>query len=114
VAFGAVAVATPVLSFAGSWLGGWLNRRSARELDRWRRREETMRLLRWASEMAVDSDERRALVGMSAMAALTTSEMLQPEDLSMVGLVADAVLERRVEGTLEARRSRATDRTEGT
>ncbi len=89
---GAVAVATPTLSFAGSWLGGSLNRRTARELDRWRRREETMRLLRWASELATDDDDRRAAVGVATMRALNASEMLQPEDLVMLAAVIGAVL----------------------
>jgi hypothetical protein len=96
VAIGAVAVATPVLSFAGSWFGGWLNRRTARELDRWRRREETMRLLRWASELAADQDAAKAAVGWAALQALTTSEMLQAADFEMVVAVTDAVLAKEI------------------
>ena len=88
----AMAVVTPALSFAGSWLGGWLDRRSARELDRWRRREETMRLVRWASELATDDDDRRAGVGVATMRALNLSEMLQPEDLALLAAVSGAVL----------------------
>lgn len=39
---------TPVLAFLGALIGHVLTRRASLELDRWRRREETMRMLRWA------------------------------------------------------------------
>lgn len=53
----AVAVATPILAFLGATLGAFVARKGARELDTWRHREETMRLLRWAVEqVASDSD----------------------------------------------------------
>ena len=72
-----VALGTPVLAFAGALLGQLLTRRGAKELDiRWRR-EETMRLLRWAAELAVDEDVGRGAVGVAALEALEVSELLQ-------------------------------------
>jgi len=87
------AAAAPVLAFAGSWLGVRGNRRASLELDRWRRREETMRLLRWAVELALDGDERRAGVGIAALDALQESELLQDEELDLVETVAQSLVE---------------------
>ncbi len=87
-----LAAATPVLAFAGVLLGHWWTRRSERELDAWRHREETMRLLRWAVERAgADPAESRA--GLATLGALQSSELLQPEDLDLVVAVTDALLE---------------------
>jgi len=88
----AAAAAAPVLAFAGSWLGVRTNRRASIELDRWRRREETMRLMRWAAELAVDDTDRRAGVGLAALDALRESELLQDEDLDLVQAVAQSLL----------------------
>ncbi len=52
-------VASPLLAFLGVLLGHRVTRTSARELDRWRKREETMRLLRWATDIALDGDPAR-------------------------------------------------------
>ena len=94
----AAAVGTPLLAFGGALAGGQvLSRRGARELDvRWRR-EETMRLLRWAAELAVDSDVGRGGVGLAALDALGRSELVQEEDTSIVLAVLDAVLARAAE-----------------
>src|SRR5699024_11873948 len=48
----AIAVVTAVASFAGALLSALVNRKTARERDRVRRREETFRTLRWAVEQA--------------------------------------------------------------
>jgi hypothetical protein len=87
------AAGAPVLAFAGSWLGARGSRRASLELDRWRRREETMRLLRWAAELALERDERRAGVGIAAMDALQGSELLQDEDLDLVETIAQSLVD---------------------
>lgn len=70
-----IAVGTPLLAFAGVLVGHLLLRRGALEQDvRWRR-EETMRLLRWAAELALDADPGRSTVGVSAIGALQRSEL---------------------------------------
>lgn len=87
-----VAVVTPLLAFAGSLLGSWWARRSALELDRWRRREETMRLLRWAVELATERAQDKRKAGITAINALSDSELLQREDRELVAAVTRSLL----------------------
>lgn len=88
-----VAVGTPLLAFAGALSGQLLSRKGAKERDiRWRR-EETMRILRWAAELAVDSDVGRSAVGVAALDALEESELLQRDDQALISAVLDAVVE---------------------
>ena len=54
-----VLVGTPLLAFAGVFIGHLVTRREARELEKWRRREEAMRTARWAAEQAVSGSEAR-------------------------------------------------------
>jgi hypothetical protein len=99
----------PILALAGAVLGAWLQRRSAKEslldtlaarvdqrlgaleLDTWRRREETMRMLRWAAEHAVSGDPKLSDLGVTALGALQDSELLQFEDQAIVLAVFQAV-----------------------
>lgn len=67
-------------------------RLAAFELDKWRRREETMRMLRWAAEKAVNADDDVAAVGVAALEALGSSELLQEEDQALIDKVVDAIL----------------------
>jgi hypothetical protein len=93
----AVGLGTPVLAFLGVLIGHLLLRKGANELDVWRRREETMRMLRWASELAVSDHDAKALMGVAALAALSESELLQDEDQQLVDAVLDSVIEEPVE-----------------
>lgn len=69
-------------------------RLGAVELDRWRRREETMRMLRWASESAAAGENTAlARIGLAALEALGDSELLQVEDQVFIDRVLDAVLD---------------------
>lgn len=83
-----VAFGTPLLAFLGVVVGHALLRRTANELDVWRRREETMRMLRWASEQAASVEPAKARMGIAALDALSGSELLQKSD----GMIVDAVL----------------------
>lgn len=87
-----ISIATPLSAFVGAILGHWLLRKGATELDVWRRREETMRMLRWASEQAASSDPARAVMGVAALDALSTSELLQTPDQGLVDTVIDSIL----------------------
>jgi hypothetical protein len=60
-------VASPLLAFLGVLLGHRVRRRNALALDRWHKREETMRLLRWETELAVDPEPTRASVGIAVL-----------------------------------------------
>jgi hypothetical protein len=87
------ALVSPLAALAGVWIGAGMTRRSDRELDHWRRREETMRMLRWAGEQ-LDSDHlgvRR--LGLVTLSELVRSELLQPEDAALVTEVFDTALE---------------------
>ena len=81
----------------GVLIGHLLLRKGANELDVWRRREETMRMLRWASELAVSEEDAKARMGVAALAALSESELLQQEDQELVDAVLDSVIEEPVE-----------------
>lgn len=87
----AVAIATPVLAFFGVLVANWITRRGAKELDTWRRREETMRLLRWAVESAASDKPVLAVAGLAVLEELIDAEILQPEDQRMVGAVVEIV-----------------------
>ena len=86
-----LALSPGALAFVGALAGHVLGRRSARELDRWRRREETMRLLRWAVELAVGADKPRSRAGLSALAALLDSSLLDPDDIGFLFAIAAEV-----------------------
>lgn len=89
----AVSFGTPIAAFVGVVLGHLLLRKGASELDVWRRREETMRMLRWASEQAASPDEATSRMGVAALGALSTSELLQEPDQELVDAVIDSLLE---------------------
>lgn len=84
----AVAIATPLLSFFAVLLGQRLTRRSARALESWRRREETMRMLRWSAESATSDNAALSSTGVAVLGELTESGLLQEEDRDMVRAVA--------------------------
>jgi hypothetical protein len=81
-------VTAPLLALVGVLLGHALGRRSAVELDRWRKREETMRMLRWGTEISLEPDPARGSAGVAILAALLESPLLDPDDRDLVGVVA--------------------------
>lgn len=88
---------TPTAAFLGVVFGHILLRKGANELDVWRRREETLRMLRWASEQAASGDAAKARMGVAALEALSTSELLQEPDQDLVDAVIDSLIEEPVE-----------------
>lgn len=92
-----VAFGSPLAAFAGVVLGHYLLRKGANELDVWRRREETMRMLRWAAEQAVSSEPAQARAGVAALEALSTSELLQEADETLVDAILDSIIQDPVE-----------------
>jgi hypothetical protein len=73
-----------LLAFVGSVAGDAVARLTAREQERWRRREETMRLMRWGAELATEPAIPRAELGVAALRALTESPLLDAEDAAFV------------------------------
>lgn len=98
----AVSFGTPIAAFVGVVVGQVLLRKGANELDVWRRREETMRMLRWASEQAASPDIAASRMGVAALEALSTSELLQEPDQNLVDAVIDSLLEEPVDEIEEA------------
>ena len=96
-------ILTPIASFLGALLGHWWGRKSARELDTWRRREETMRMVRWAAEQAGSADSRTANIGYVALTALLGSELLQEEDVAFITAIAEAGIDSAVDVVEEYR-----------
>ena len=97
-----VSFGTPTAAFVGVVLGHFLLRKGASELDVWRRREETMRMLRWASEQAASEDSAKSRMGVAALDALSTSELLQEPDQNLVDAVIDSLIEEPSEKIEEA------------
>jgi hypothetical protein len=88
----------PALISAGAavlaaWLAG--SRKAAAQLDQWRRREETMRIVRWATDKLTSGVDRERLLALSVLDALGHSQpaLLQPEDQGILDAVLNVALE---------------------
>lgn len=80
-------------AFVAVMVGNLLNRRAAEQADRWRHREESLRMLRWGSEQAVSDDPAAARMGQAVLAALYESaDLLQPVDRPLFDAIQTAVL----------------------
>ncbi|HET6293136.1 MAG TPA: hypothetical protein VFG33_07170 [Kribbella sp.] len=86
-----VTVLSPFLALGGVALGAYLSRKSDRELDTWRHREETMRMVRWAVEQILEGEEAGTDAGVVTLRSLMRSELLQPEDYDLVAALTAAV-----------------------
>ena len=84
-------VLSPFLALGGVALGAYLTRKSDRELDTWRHREETMRMVRWAVEQILEGTEVGTDAGVVTLRSLMRSELLQPEDYDLVAALTAAV-----------------------
>jgi len=89
-----IAALTGLLAFLGSAAGHLVARLTAREQERSRQREETMRLLRWGAEMATDPSAHRREVGVTTLGELARSPLLNSDDFVMVGAVMVAASRR--------------------
>lgn len=88
----AVGFGSPVLSFLGVVFAQWLGRKAARELESRSRREETMRTMRWAAELAVSEDDGPARLGLAQLDALGDSAMLDDDQQLFVDAALTVVL----------------------
>ena len=88
-----VALGTPVLTFVGVLIAQGITRKGARELETRSKREETMRNLRWAAELAVKDDDRMADLGVAQLVALLDSDLLDESEKVFVEAALDAVYE---------------------
>lgn len=86
-----VSFGTPLATFIGVLIGHVLASRSTDELDCRAKREESMRTLRWAGELALSGDVGSARVGLAALDALSASPWLQSEDQAFIDTVVAAL-----------------------
>lgn len=89
----AVSFGTPGLTFIGVLLAQWIGRRAARELETRSKREETLRVLRWAAELAVSDDDGKAKLGVSQLNALGDSDLLDDAQQLFVDAALEAVVD---------------------
>ncbi len=87
-----LAFGSPVLAFVGVILGQAVTRRGARELEFRSKREEVMRILRWAAELAVSDDRAHSRLGVAELGALLLSELLDEEEKDFVQAALTAVV----------------------
>jgi hypothetical protein len=88
-----LAFGTPVLAFVGGLVGQLITRRGAVELEQRSKREEVMRNLRWAAELAASDDVNKARLGNRELRALENSEMLTASEVEFIYAAYDAALD---------------------
>jgi hypothetical protein len=93
----AVGLGTPGLAFVGGLIGQVINRRGAVELEKRSKREEAMRLLRWAAELGISPDEAEARLGRAQLETLLDADILDEEERDFVQTALEATLGRPVE-----------------
>jgi hypothetical protein len=83
---------SPLLAFVGVVIGQMITRRGARELEFRSKREEVMRILRWAAELSVSDEQAHARLGVAELGALLQSELLDEEEKDFVQAALTAVV----------------------
>ena len=83
---------SPALAFVGVVIGQVIIRRGARERETRAKREEVMRILRWAAELAVSDDQGHSRLGVAELGALLGSELLDDEEKDFVQAALTAVV----------------------
>ncbi|HEY2575605.1 MAG TPA: hypothetical protein VGI74_04795 [Streptosporangiaceae bacterium] len=92
-----VALGSPLLNAVVTAVGQRVSRRGDRELETRSRREEVMRTLRWAAELAVSDEVHKARLGNQELKALLRSNMLNSADRDFIFAALDASLEEPVQ-----------------
>lgn len=87
-----IAVVTAVLSYGMSRKAHGLSVRTADQQNARSRSEEKMRLLRWAVELATDSNVSRCVAGVAALQALKDAHVVVRADRAFVHAVASAMV----------------------
>lgn len=84
---------SPALTAAVALVGQRISRRGTQELESRSKREEVMRNLRWAAELAVSGDVRKARLGNRELKALLASKLLSPTEVDFIYAALDAALD---------------------
>jgi hypothetical protein len=87
-----VSVGTPLLTFVGVLVAQRIARVGAVELETRSRREEVMRNLRWAAELAVSDHVDQARLGLAQLRALDRSNLLTSDQQGFVEAALKAVV----------------------
>jgi hypothetical protein len=82
----------PLLALLGVLIGHRITHRGALELEVRSRREEVMRNLRWAAELAVSDEEAHARLGVAELEALGRSDMLDDHQQLFIDAALEAVI----------------------
>ena len=84
---------SPLLTAAFAVVAQVVIRRGAEELETRSKREEVMRNLRWAAELAVSDDVRKARLGNRELRALQVSRLLDADEVDFIYAALDAALD---------------------
>ena len=88
----ALSFGSPALVFIGVLIGQAITLRNAKELEMRSKREEVMRILRWAAEIAASDNEALARQGVAQLGALLRSDMLDDSQKDFVHAALAAVV----------------------
>ncbi len=89
----AISFGAPVLAFIGGLVGQLFGRRAARELEARSKREEALRNLRWAAELAITpEDKRRSDLGLDMLYTLRDSKLVDQDGAQLVNTALLAAL----------------------
>jgi hypothetical protein len=83
----------PVLGAVTALLGQYLGRRATWELEDRSKREEVMRILRWAAELAVSNDAGKSRLGLQELEALRDSKLLTSVEQGFIDAALKATIE---------------------
>lgn len=83
---------SPAVTAVIAVLGHYFSHRAARDLEARSKREEVMRNLRWAAELAASNDAAKARLGVQELKALRDSKMLTPVEQGFVYAALDATI----------------------
>lgn len=84
---------SPTLTAIIAIIGQSISRRGVKELEQRSRREEILRNLRWAAELAVSDDTGRARLGLQELQALHESDLLSSSEERFIDAALCAVIE---------------------
>jgi hypothetical protein len=84
---------SPLLAATAAFVGQVAVRRGTKELEVRSKREEVMRNLRWAAELAVSADVRKARLGNRELNALQSSRLLSPSEIDFIYAALAAALD---------------------
>jgi hypothetical protein len=89
---------SPAITAIIALTGEYISRRGTQELESRSKREEALRNLRWAAELAVSGDGLKATLGLEQLQALRVSQMLSSTEEELI----DAALHTAIEGVRQA------------